>query len=80
MSASSLNICDSAKEILYNKIFTDDLKVYLLKIQYVQDINRPQHYMEQGKKKNFDNAFSFFCLAMTQTALNNLRIQITLRI
>jgi hypothetical protein len=78
MSASSLNICDSAKKILNHKIFTDDLKVYLFKIQYVQDINRPQHYLEH--RKNFENAFSFFCLAMTQTALNNLRIQITLRI
>jgi hypothetical protein len=58
MSASSLNICDSAKQILNNKIFTDDLKVYLLKIQYVQDINRPQHYLKQGQ--NFENAFSFF--------------------
>jgi hypothetical protein len=78
MSASSLNICDSAKNFLNHRIFTDDLKVYLLKIQYVQDINRPQHYLEQGK--NFENAFSLFCLAMTHTALNNLRIQITLQI
>ncbi len=31
MSASSLNICDSAKQILNHKIFTDDLKVYILK-------------------------------------------------
>jgi hypothetical protein len=61
MSASSLNICDSAKKILYHKIFTDHLKVYLLQIQYVQDINRPQHYLEQGK--NFENAFSFFLLS-----------------
>ena len=56
MSASSLNIFDSAKQILNHKILTDDLKVYLLKIQYVQDINSPQHYLEQGK--NFENAFS----------------------
>jgi hypothetical protein len=48
------------------------LKVNFFKIQYVQDINRPQHYLEQGK--NFENAFMFFCLAMMQTALNNLRI------
>jgi len=78
MSASSLNKCDSAKQILNHEIITDGLKVYILKIQYVQDINRPQHYLGQGK--NFENALSFFCLAMTQTALNNLRIQITLRI
>ncbi len=61
MSASSLNICDSAKKILNLKIFNDDLKVYLLKIQYVQDINRPQHYLEQGK--HFENVFSFFLLS-----------------
>ncbi len=70
MSASSLNICDSAKQILNHEIFTDDLKVYLLKIQYAQDINRPQHYLKQ--LKNFENASSFFGLAVTQTALNNL--------
>jgi hypothetical protein len=49
--------------------------VYILKIQYVQDRNRPQHYLKQGQ--NFKKVVSLFCLAMTQTALNNLRIRIT---
>jgi hypothetical protein len=60
MSASSLNICDSAKQISYHKIFTDGLKVYcmyMLKIQYVRDKNRPQHYLKQGK--NLKNVFFF---------------------
>jgi hypothetical protein len=58
MSASSLNKYDSAEQILNHKIFTDGLKVYVLKIQYVRDINRPQHYMKQGKI--FENFYSFF--------------------
>jgi hypothetical protein len=58
MSASSLNICDSAKQILNHYIFTEGLKVYILKIQYVQEINRPQHYLKQGQ--NFENVVSFF--------------------
>jgi hypothetical protein len=59
MSASSLNKCDSAKQILNHEIITDGLKVYILKIQYGQDINKPQHYFKQGK--NFYNFYSFFC-------------------
>jgi hypothetical protein len=78
MSASSLNKCDSAKHILNLKILTDGLKVYILKVQYVRDINRPQQYLKQGK--NFENFYIFFCLAMTQTALNNLRMRITRQI
>jgi hypothetical protein len=58
MSASSLNKCDIAKQILNHKIFTDGLKVYILKIQYERDISRPQHYLKQGK--NFENFYIFF--------------------
>jgi hypothetical protein len=72
MSASSLNKCDSAQQILNHKILTDGLKVYMLKIQYVQDINRFQQLLKQGK--HFE-IFYVFYLAMTQTALNCSRSQ-----
>ncbi len=50
MYASLLNKCDSAKQILYHKIITDGLEVYILKIQYVRDINSPNTIWNNEKK------------------------------
>ncbi len=53
MSASLLNKCDCAKQILYHKIITDGLKVHILKIQYVRDKTAPTLFETTNKKFQF---------------------------
>jgi hypothetical protein len=70
MSASSLNKCDSAKQILNHEIITDGVKVCILKNSICTGHKQAPTRFETRKK--FIKFLQFFCLAMTPTALNNL--------